>query len=1024
MKQIALKILSIITITLTAPIIAQDLPQPTNIQSPNAVSLGKYGDIPVSYYTGTPDISIPLYSLNDFGIPLNISMSYDGSGVRVNNVPGWVGQNWSLQSGGVITRTPKGKSVDEGWYSTSAGSFASYMSPLARSVLNNPNWNTEGFFHELQTVSGNLDTEPDVFTFNFMGHTGKFFMGVDGEWKVSSSSNLKIVIDPTENRYPFDENTVPFNNQVTHTAAQYPAHKSIYKITVVDDNANKFVFGNTDDSIEYSVAFMGQTFRQWHANSWYLTQVYDRFDNLIYSFDYDRGDYVAQFYVYERSEGWDTSDNSSGFNVSTCANNISQFGINQNSGIYGGDLISPVYLKKIETIRGNIDFNRTESYGDNYANDIDLRNYLEYFLYGTDVNSNPLYYYYLLPYINMNDALSKLRWPKLTSISGLNKNTDFTYNDVMGDTNNNRLFLMGLSIDEQNYSFEYNDLEQLPHYLSKAIDHWGYFRGNYNFYPSGNAWGSNNFNAYYNARNVSPIHAKKGSLTKMTYPTKGWTTFEWESNNYSVYVSDDKSSLVNSSNTYTGGIRIKRIRNNDGKGDEIIKEYKYVKNYDINQESTISSGILERKPKYYWTNFSFIGNQNNSYILDENLFSTIPSIPLSNASGTHIGYSEVIEILPNNGYKIYKYTSNENTTYRDEYNAYSLNPDLTPYAVYNDKSMLRGKLKGVDLRDSNNNLKRKTSRNYNFNNSLFVRGVNISVRNCNTIGVGFIKGSAYKRYYFDNNLVRQENITYENGEEMVNEVEYSYNYYPSTTLTNGSQYLESQKTQTYSLLGSSDEEYYQKDYTYTFEDPSTIYTDLTNQDYIGILETEVSKNGDLLSRQRVEYDYFGDNNSILPKQLLTGKANDDLEGQKVIDAYYWDNKAIEKFHTIGGNYTQLKYYRHLLNGSFTTLPYSMFRIEGEEITNTTYLDNRAYEINYTGLTHNQILSKQRLVRNYYSNHMVTSYTYYPTSWLLRTMTNPKGITEYYFYDSNERLIRIEDKDGNTLKQFYYNYAND
>jgi hypothetical protein len=78
--------------------------EPTRVLTPNAASLGLYGDIPVSLYTGTPEISIPLYEIkvDDFTLP--ISLNYHASGVRVDQHPGWVGLGWSLFAGGVITR--------------------------------------------------------------------------------------------------------------------------------------------------------------------------------------------------------------------------------------------------------------------------------------------------------------------------------------------------------------------------------------------------------------------------------------------------------------------------------------------------------------------------------------------------------------------------------------------------------------------------------------------------------------------------------------------------------------------------------------------------------------------------------------------------------------------------------------------------------------------------------------------------------------------------------------------------------
>ena len=55
-----------------------------NIASPNAAALGKYGDIPVNYHTGVPNISIPLYSLKAGPLSLPIQLSYHAAGLRVD----------------------------------------------------------------------------------------------------------------------------------------------------------------------------------------------------------------------------------------------------------------------------------------------------------------------------------------------------------------------------------------------------------------------------------------------------------------------------------------------------------------------------------------------------------------------------------------------------------------------------------------------------------------------------------------------------------------------------------------------------------------------------------------------------------------------------------------------------------------------------------------------------------------------------------------------------------------------------
>ncbi len=78
------------------------------VPSPTAASLGKFGDIPVNLYTGTPNIEIPLYTVHGRTLQLPITLRYHASGIKVEEIAGWVGLGWALDAGGVITRTVKG----------------------------------------------------------------------------------------------------------------------------------------------------------------------------------------------------------------------------------------------------------------------------------------------------------------------------------------------------------------------------------------------------------------------------------------------------------------------------------------------------------------------------------------------------------------------------------------------------------------------------------------------------------------------------------------------------------------------------------------------------------------------------------------------------------------------------------------------------------------------------------------------------------------------------------------------------
>jgi YD repeat-containing protein len=55
-----------------------------------------------------------------------------------------------------------------------------------------------------------------------------------------------------------------------------------------------------------------------------------------------------------------------------------------------------------------------------------------------------------------------------------------------------------------------------------------------------------------------------------------------------------------------------------------------------------------------------------------------------------------------------------------------------------------------------------------------------------------------------------------------------------------------------------------------------------------------------------------------------------------------------------------------------------------------------------------------------ANALVTTYTYAPLIGIT-SQTDPNGRTTYYEYDAFNRLKRIKDHDGNTVKVMDYQY---
>src|SRR5678816_3307319 len=169
--------------------------------SPNAASLGKFGDIPVSPYTGTTEVTIPLYAIEAKGVSVPVRLSYHTGGIRLAEESGWVGLGWTLNAGGMISRTVNDKDDFAGGY------FNSDLNPIVYPEIKGKlmprtlyygesNVGVWGYsfvcrykvYTELNTYNlynfwlnyfPAMDNEPDSYSFNFLDRSGKFIIGRD-----------------------------------------------------------------------------------------------------------------------------------------------------------------------------------------------------------------------------------------------------------------------------------------------------------------------------------------------------------------------------------------------------------------------------------------------------------------------------------------------------------------------------------------------------------------------------------------------------------------------------------------------------------------------------------------------------------------------------------------------------------------------------------------------------------------------------------------------------------------------------
>ena len=780
---------------------------PDAIPSPNAASLGTYGIIPVSLYTGTPNISIPLYTFESRGLKLPVTLRYDASGVKVNQLPSWLGHNWSLEAGGVITRTIKGR-CDEYVPQDNPQAPPYYQSyNLLQEYydtqnINRLDLNTYGYFY---------DFSPDIYHFSFLGYSGYFFLDHEGKWRVQSESNLDIVFD-----YLDDSNYIyPF---VDHLMSGFPMPKSFKGFIIRDEKGYEYEFGGSSSAIEYTTPFFNMA--EWNAMSWYLSEIRDMYGNVLYSFDYERGKYIIQIYSNEEHTESYSSINSP-FGGESFKSKITE------GFQYSIYFTSPIYLKRIESSNGVVgqfqscDNEDYELHGTDTIFYMDTpRLFDKLFVFdGLRLGTNALHGV-MESLCQTNESVDNICFFYLSDeASNLDPSlAQFIYNpenipstDLLGRTRLRKLENAVFKIDSDTvenhrgigYQFKYKyngrmHLDQIIikdyddiHSLNEEEGEIGRYRFGYDHFgeidsdylTDADHWGYYSENHIPNTsegyRDPDFYFTKLGSLTEIQYPTGGTTEFEYEPNDYGSYLSDDKLSMVNcSSNGKGGGLRIKSVKNWDSPAHTKLLGRK---SYSYNYPGTIhSSGELSVLPKYIWENWTANTVQGSTYQL-----STVrenPIIPLSNSFGPSLGYSCVTETNLDGSYIIHHFSNISDPLIRDErYFLDFQNGLVTPYeGNWSNKSFMRGKLLLTTSYGSNGDKCRsigyiyRSASELNDKYAIMCDLGCISTESSNgSSNPGFYTGGLYKVYYSRLDLIEENDTIFESNGFLTTKTRYA-----------------------------------------------------------------------------------------------------------------------------------------------------------------------------------------------------------------------------------------------------------
>lgn len=196
----------------------------------------------VDYSTGIFHYKVPLYTLGNGGFSLPVSLDYTGKGVKTDDLPGLIGYNWTLNTGGVVTRTIRGGIADE-------ASFNGYLYYLQKA-------DAVSLAEDAKNVNRHQrDGESDIFTVVFNGQSVHFILGLDGDGRICA-----LPLERTNVKIECEQRGI-------HTIDGW---------TVTDEEGNRYIYRQKEYSAdivkEDAVSFNGLRGKT-YVSSWYLSRI-------------------------------------------------------------------------------------------------------------------------------------------------------------------------------------------------------------------------------------------------------------------------------------------------------------------------------------------------------------------------------------------------------------------------------------------------------------------------------------------------------------------------------------------------------------------------------------------------------------------------------------------------------------------------------------------------------------------------------------------------------------------------------
>ena len=237
----------------------------------------RQGEVSPSLYTGTINLSVPIYEYKDKDFTIPIVATYSSNGNTPNQIAGILGPGWNLELGGCITIETNGipdygenvKHV-QGFYTAHKNFYYNSFEPnkwwrFMFNLLDNGSgtgapqivWclgNEPNSSH-----TGEVDAQPDIFHFSVPGHSGKFHLGFHGQ-----AIFYDTPLNP--NGYRLQIDTVPISNLPDHFS-------KFYKITIISPDGYCYIFDGDPQLPSVDLAKSGERVIFDIITAWHLTKI-------------------------------------------------------------------------------------------------------------------------------------------------------------------------------------------------------------------------------------------------------------------------------------------------------------------------------------------------------------------------------------------------------------------------------------------------------------------------------------------------------------------------------------------------------------------------------------------------------------------------------------------------------------------------------------------------------------------------------------------------------------------------------